>query len=346
MKRPQKTTMANSSGGSGMPSYELGLPVLLILFLFFMVFGGGLTYLVTAGLAPAETTAEPTGLAMVTDTIPADTPAPTDTLVPTITNTPEPPPTLQPTPYTVQSGDSCAAIAGAFNISITALIASNGLSANCYLVEGQVLQIPQPTPLPTSEAIATQAARQTEAACPIEKVTVQTGDTVEIISQYTRVPVEEILAFNGKASAVLFAGEILSIPTCKQTSDLSGATYTPSPAPTYQAPSPIQPPKGTYFRSGEEIILQWTAPAELRQNEFFLLTITDSTDGGTIVLEETIRDTRFIVPAEFQPEGSNPHIYAWKVGVVALIGEDAAGNPLYRTAASDSEMFYFAWESE
>jgi len=274
------------------------------------------------------------------------TPSPTDTPIPTITDTPEPAPTLPPISYTVQTGDTCQAIAGAFNISTTALITANGLSVNCYLVAGQVLQVPQPTPLPTSEAIATQAARQTEAACPIEYVTVQTGDTIEIISQYTRVPIEEILAYNGKPSPVLFAGEILAIPTCKQTTDLSGATYTPSPAPTYQAPQPIQPPKGTYFRSGEEIILQWVAPAELRNNEFYLLTITDSTDGGSLVLEQTLKDTRFIVPVDFQPTGSNPHIYAWKVGVVAQIGEDAEGNPLFRTAAADSEVLYFAWEAE
>ena len=76
-----------------------------------------------------------------------------------------------------------------------------------------------------------------------------------------------------------------------------------------------------------------------------MLTITDSTNGGTVVLEETLKDTRFIVPGEYKPDGSTPHIYAWKVGVVALIGEDAAGNPLYRTAAKDSQMMYFAWAS-
>lgn len=349
MKRPKKTTVAKkppSSPGSGVPAYQLSLPVLLVLFLFFMVFGGGLTYLATRMSAPEATPTNDSGLVMITDTPQVDTPVPTETLVPTITNTPEPQPTLPPIPYTVQSGDTCQAIAGAFKISTTALITANGLSVNCYLVEGQQLLVPQPTPLPTTDAIATQSAKQTAAACPIEYVTVQSGDTIEIISQYTRVPVEEILAYNGKTSSLLFAGEVLAIPTCKQTTDFDGATYTPSPAPTYQAAQPIQPPKGSYFRDGEEIILQWTAPAELRNNEYFLLTIIDTTSGGDIVLEETLKDTRFIIPDEYQPSGSTPHIYTWQIGVVAVIGEDAEGKPLFRTTAEGSQVLYFAWESK
>lgn len=342
MRRPKKTTMANPSAETGMPAYELSLPILLIMFVFFMLVGSGLTYLATRTLAsPTENSGE---VAMVTNTIPADTPIPTDTPQPTITNTPEPVPTLPPIEYIVQEGDTCAAIAGTFNISTTTLITSNGLSVNCYLVVGQRLLVPQPTPLPTTDAIATQSARQTEAACPIEYVTVQSGDTIEIISQYTRVSVADILAYNGKTSNLLFAGEVLAIPTCKQTSDLSGATYTPSPAPTYQAPEALQPLRGSYFRTGQEIVLQWVAPAELRENEFFLLTVIDSTDGGTLVLELTLKDTRYILPADLQPEGSTPHIYAWKVSVVARIGEDGQGNPLYRSAATDSETLYFAWE--
>ncbi len=342
MRQPKKTTLGTKDSSGGMPTYQLSLPVLLIMFIFFMVFGGGLTYF--AAISMAEPEAEPTTLVIATNTIPPDTPTATETLVPTVTETPPPPPTLPPIDYVVQDGDTCQAIAGAFNISMTALITANGLSVNCFLTSGQRLSVPQPTPLPTTDAIATQSARQTEAACPIEYVTVQEGDTIEVVSQFTRVPAADILSFNGKPSSLLFAGEILAIPTCKQTVDLSGATFTPSPAPTYQAATIIQPPTGTYFRSGDEIILQWVSPAELRSNEFFIITIMDSTDGGTIVLEETVKDTRFIVPDSAQPEGSNPHIYAWTIGIIAQIGEDADGNPIYRESGPDSPPAYFAWE--
>ena len=51
-----------------MPAYQLSLPVLLVLFLFFMVFGGGLTYLATRAVAPAIPTPTAGGLVMITDT--------------------------------------------------------------------------------------------------------------------------------------------------------------------------------------------------------------------------------------------------------------------------------------
>jgi LysM repeat protein len=346
MKRPKKRTTVETSStpSQGMPSYSLSLPILLVLFVFFTVLGGGLAYMATSlgGTPEAEA---PTAFVVATDTVPPDTPVPTDTQEPTITNTAAPIPTLEPTPYTVQSGDTCPAIAGFFNISVEALVAANGLSVNCFLVEGQVLLVPQPTPLPTTEALATQAYVQTQAACPIDYVTVQSGDTIEVISQYTRVPVEEILQYNGKTSSLLYAGEVLAIPTCKETTDLSGATYTPSPAPEYPAAELLQPPTGTYFSRNDEVILQWLAASELRENEYFLVTIVDSTDGGSIVLEETVKDTRFIVDSSYRPSDSAPHIYGWKIGILALIGEDAEGQPIYREAGPDSEMSYFAWDS-
>ena len=345
MRRPKKTTIAKKDADAGMPGYRLSLPILLGLFLFFTIFGGGIAYLAFAADQPEQATG-PTELVIATDTVPPDTPTPTDTLVPTETNTPEPQPTLPPIEYIVKEGDSCQQIAGFFNISMNALITSNNLSVNCFIVAGQTLLVPQPTPIPTNDAIATLSARQTEAACPIDYVTVQEGDTIDVISQYTRVPAADILSYNGKPSPQLFAGEVLAIPTCKITTDLEGATCTPSPAPTYQASELIQPSKGTFFRSGDEIILQWLAPAELRSNEFFLVTLVDNTDGGEIILEEAVKDTRYVVPQSAQPEGSSPHVYAWQVSIVALIGEDDQGNPIYREGSLESEPYYFAWEAK
>ena len=348
MKRPKKrTTIATSSSSAaseGMPSYSLSLPILLVLFVFFTILGGGLAYLATS-LSSTPVAEAPTSFVLVTDTVPAETAAPTETLQPTITNTAPPPATLVPTPYTVQSGDTCPAIASFFNISVEALVAANNLSVNCFLVEGQVLSVPQPTPLPTTEALATQYAIQTATACPIEYVTVQSGDTIEIISQFKGVPVADILEYNGKVSNMLYAGEVLGIPTCKQTADAAtGATYTPSPAPDYPAVELLQPAAGAYFGRNDEVILQWLASSELRNNEYFLVTIIDSTNGGAIVLEETVKDSRFIVPSSYQPAGNTPHVYSWKIGILALIGEDAEGLPVYREAGPDSEMYYFAWE--
>lgn len=345
MRRPKKTTVAKNPEESGMPDYSFSLPVLLGLFLFFTIFGGGIAYLAFSTTAPTEEAQGGSTVIFFTETIAPDTPSPTDTLAPTITNTPEPQPTLEPIPYVVQDGDNCSGIAGTFNISLTALISANDLSAtSCNIIPGQTLLVPQPTPIPTTEALATVAARQTEQACPIDYVYVQAGETIEEIAQFVRVPAQEILDFNGKTSSTLFEGEALAIPTCKITSDLSGATYTPSPAPTYQAPSLVQPAKGEYFEGNDEIILQWTAPAELRNNEYFLITIIDNTAGGTVVLEDIVKDTRYVMPATAQPDDGGPHIFAWKISVIAFIGEDDQQNPVYRDSSLDSDMYYFAWE--
>jgi LysM repeat protein len=323
-------------------TYNLNLPVLLLLFLFFTILGGGLTYLASQIAAPE---AEPTIVVL----------APTDTIVPpTATQepepttveetTPEPQPTLEPVAYTVQAGDTCAGIAAFFDIPLTELVTLNGLSASsCNIFEGQVLYVPQPTPMPTSDAMATQSARLTQVACPVEVVTVQEGETIEAIANFLGVPAQEILDWNGKTNGLLFAGETLEIPLCKVTVDASGSTLTPSPAPTYIAPEILQPPRGSVFTQGDTIVLQWAAPAQLRPNEYFVVTIYDSTNGNTVVLEELLQDTSLIVPASLRPSGET-HVFSWTVGIVAEIGEDSFGNPTYRMSGPESEIYYFAWE--
>lgn len=323
-------------------SYNLNLPVLLLLFLFFTILGGGLTYLATQFASPDG---EPTQAALLpTNTLapPTDTPE----AVPTTTeeSTPVPQPTLPPIEYTVQSGDTCDGIANFYKIPLTLLVQMNGLSTSCIIFEGQALLVPQPTPMPTTDAIATSNARGTAAACPTEVVTVQENETIEGIANFKSIPVEVILEWNGKTSGLLFAGEQLVIPLCKVTVDSSGSTLTPSPAPTYIAPEILQPPKGVVFSNGDTVVLQWVAPAQLRQNEYFVVTIFDNTDGNSVVLEEYVQDTSFIVPASVQPSGGSVHVFSWKVGIVAHIGEDSSGERIYRQSGPESEMYYFAWE--
>jgi LysM repeat protein len=244
----------------------------------------------------------------------------------------------------VQAGDTCAGIAGFFDISLTELVTLNGLSASsCNIFEGQTLLVPQPTPMPTSDAMATQSARLTAVACPTEVVTVQAGETIEAIANFLGIPAQEILDWNGKTSSLLFEGEQLEIPLCKATVDSSGSTLTPSPAPTYTAPEVLQPPRGSVFSQGDTIVLQWVAPAQLRANEYFVVTIFDNTDGNTVVLEEFLQETSLIVPDSLRPAGGT-HVFSWTVGIVAHIGEDSFGNWTYRLSGPESEMYYFAWE--
>ena len=336
--------MSQNKQSGKMQTYSLNLPVLLLLFLVFTLLGGGLTYLASQIAGPAE---EPTPITQ----LPTDTqlPPPSETLEtapPEIVEpSPLPQPTLPPIEYTVQSGDTCAGIAGFYDIPLTELVTLNGLSASsCNIYPGQVLVVPQPTPMPTSDAIATQSARLTAAACPIEVITVQEGETIDVIANFIGVPAAEILTWNGKTSNLLFAGETLDIPMCKVSVDSSGSTLTPSPAPTYTAPEILQPPRGVVFSQGDTVVLQWVAPAQLRPNEYFMITIFDNTSGDIVVLEEYLQDTSFILPDSIYPSDGSTHVFSWRVGIVAHIGEDNFGNRTYRQSGPYSEMYYFAWE--
>jgi LysM repeat protein len=322
-------------------TYNLNLPVLLLLFLLFTILGGGLTYLATRFAAP---TPEPTTVSILpTDTLMPPTATEEPTAPVEEETTPEPAPTLPPIEYTVQAGDTCAGIADFFDIPMTLLVQMNGLSTACTLYEGDVLLVPQPTPMPTSDAMATQSTRLTEVACPVDIITVQEGETIDAIANFKGVPAQEILDWNGKTSTLLFAGETLEIPLCKVTIDETGATLTPSPAPTYIAPEILQPPRGSVYRQGDTIVLQWAAPAQLRANEYFLVTIFDSTDGSSIVLQEYLQDTSLIVPESLRPSDGT-HVFSWTVGIVAHIGEDSSGEWTYRQSGPNSEMYFFAWE--
>jgi LysM repeat protein len=128
-----------------------------------------------------ETPLPPTSTDTPTETaspVPTDTPTPVPTDTPTHTNTPTatftpsmtftltPSPTVDNTQYpgryiyTVQRGDTVAAIATTFNSSIAAIIAANGLNENGLIFVGQSLIVPvilpfvpptnTPTPLPAT----------------------------------------------------------------------------------------------------------------------------------------------------------------------------------------------------
>lgn len=117
-------------------------------------------------------------LALWNPGVKVDPPTPTPTLaaevvaasaVPTSTATTRPSPT--PHTYTVQPGDTMAAIALDLGVSMEALMAANGLSDPDTLSAGQVLQVPSieseqglpATPIPTARPRATQGSGEAPA---------------------------------------------------------------------------------------------------------------------------------------------------------------------------------------
>jgi LysM repeat protein len=315
----------------------LSVPVFLVLFVIFLGVGGGLTY---AALNLTGEIVEPTE-------------GPTPTLSPTITQTttPEPPtptnppaPTPTPGSYEVRSGDTCGAIAFAFDVSITSIILENGLAADCGLSVGMVLKIPHPTPTLTPEATNTPSSRQaTVEAC--EKVyhVVQDGETLSLIALQFEVPMEHIMEWSGKTVVTAFYGETLTIPLCLRNT-VAGATVTPSPAPPYPAPELLLPRNGEAFSlENDTVTLQWASVGTLRENEFYLVTVIDVTAGLNEELTEPVKDTKFIVPGSYRPADNQPHIYKWSVVPVARVSVDEDGNPQYRDGGARSEENFFSW---
>ena len=319
-----------------MPTFTLSAPVLIILLLLLIGIGGGLTYRLKPSGGIYQPTEEPTATATL---VPTGTPT---LSLPTATSTGLPSPT--PFAYVVQSNDSCSGIAYSFNVSVTSIIIENGLSADCTISVGMQLSIPQPTPTPTPLASNTPSSQQaTIEACAKAYHTVQEGETLSLISVSYEVPVEYIMEWSGKSVDTAYYGETLTIPLCLRSS-VAGATVTPSPAPDYPAPELLRPRNGEAFTlENDTVSLQWAAVGELRDNEFYLVTVVDVTAGQNNPLTVAVQDTKLLLPETLRPDDQVPHIFMWSVSPVVQIGVDEDGNPRYREGGPSSEPSYFTW---
>lgn len=337
MTRPKYESRRDDSG-----KVELSVPLLLVLFVFFLLIGGGLTFLAINFTQPEPEPAAEAPVETLTPTVTqAEEPSATAEASPTITHTQLP--TFTPFSYVVKAGDTCDLLALVFEVSITDLVLLNELPASCPLQIDQALTIPHPTFTPTPEVTATPNVK-TVTACEVEVVFVQEEETIGLLSELTGVPVQELLDWNGKSSTLLFVGERLEIPLCRISEIAGVGTVTPSPAPPYSPAQLLSPRDGEYFAAAQnEIILQWASVGALRNNEYYRVTITDVTAGGTIVLRAEVQENSLILPATLQPVGSSSHLFMWTVQPFAVIGGDAE-NPVYRESGPESDPRYFVWE--
>lgn len=323
--------------GRGMPTLTISAPVILIMLVIFIGVGGGLTYF---ALSASNIIPETTPIGTDTST-PTPSLTPTEAL-PTPTWTPQPSPT--PLSYQVQDSDTCGGIAFAFNVSVQSIIIENNLSADCILSIGTVLFIPHPTPTVTPEATNTPSSQQaTIEACQKDFHVVQENETLSIIALIYEVPIEYIMEWSGKTVDTAFFGETLTIPLCLRNT-VAGSTVTPSLAPAYAAPELLLPRNGEAFTLDDDTVtLQWASIGELRENEFYLISVVDVTAGQNTELIASVKDTKFIVPTSLRPSETIPHIFKWSVVAVAQIGVDEDGNAIYRDAGPRSESTYFSW---
>jgi len=247
--------------------------------------------------------------------------------------------------YSVKSLDTCLSIAYAFSVGAPSIITLNNLPADCTsLVVGQKLLIPQPTP--TSSPMPTSTLSEadvTEQACDKVNYTVGENDTISGIANAYRVSMDAIKVFNGLTSDTVYQGQILIIPLCERL-PTAGPTPTATVAPPYPSPNLLLPADGTSFTIQNEIVtLQWASIGELRQNETYMITVIDVTDGSSRKLVDYATDTKYIVPITFRPAGNTPHVIRWSVTAARQVGNTKDGNPIWDTAGIQSYERVFTW---
>jgi len=326
-----------------LPEITFSLPAALGLLALFLTLAAVIVFLVLQGGPPTETGGE------VTPPTATITTTPTITLTPSPTSTTTLAPTWTPLPnleYVVQPGDSCVDVAAIFGVSVTSIILENNLSASCNLFEGQVLEVPQPTPTASPQPTATLSdAEKTDIACETINYTVQANDTLSSIADTYNVSMATIREYNGMVNDTVLEGQNLQIPLCLR-EPTAGPTPTPTELPPYAAPNLLLPADGATFNVGNDIItLQWAVVGELNPDEAYAVTITDLTSENKTTITEFVTETSFIVPNSFIPEDGAPHIFRWSVYIARQIGnnqgEDETTN--WEPAGNLSESRVFGW---
>ncbi|MBS1250486.1 MAG: Autolysin [Chloroflexi bacterium] len=328
--------------GSRMPKITVGLPIAIILVTLFLAIGAGIVYLAL----------QQTGQVVEQITV---TPTPTQTSTPTITPTPATPtatgtplPTPTPLTYTIAAGDSCLTIAARFEVSIQSIVLLNDIPASCdTLYEGQTLLIPHPTPTASPYPTATLSGLDaTRAACETVNYEVQEGDTLSTISQNYAVPMAAIKDYNGLVSNTVYSGLTLVVPLCERAAT-PGPSPTPTPPPPYPAPNLLLPSDGSYFSLEDtSVSLQWSSVGLINENEAYMVTVEDVTEGEGRKLVDYPTDTKFTVPSSFRPTKNEPHVYRWWVTTVRQVDVDEEGNPVWEEAGETSETRVFTWTGE
>jgi LysM repeat protein len=310
----------------------------IALLLVFALLSAGVTF------AAVQMTGAGTGDEEPTITVtPSVSPTATVSPQPTATHTPLPTPT--PLSHRVGEGETCLQIAAFYGVSIQSIIQLNQLATTCLLSTGQTLQIPHPTATPTDEPTATlPAAEATRAACQTIDYEVEAGDSLFGIAQNYAVEMQTIKDWNSMTGDGVFEGQVLTIPLCQRTI-ATGPTATPTVPPPYPAPNLLLPQDGAAFDlSTDTITLQWAAVGELREGEYYRVTIIDVTEGsGTRRIDDYVTDTKYIIPSSFRPNESQAHIMRWWVETVRQIGTNSRGEGLYESAGAESLKRDFSW---
>jgi hypothetical protein len=143
--------------------------------------------------------------------------------------------------------------------------------------------------------------------------------------------------------ATVVPGLTVQVPLCRRL-PTPGPTPTATPPPPYPAPNLLSPRDGSVFGLNDEAVaLQWAAVAALRDNESYLVTVEDITEGTGRRTQAYVTETKFIVPSTLRPSDSTTHLFRWTVEVVRQTGTTSDGKAVYASGSPRSEGRIFGW---
>lgn len=276
------------------------------------------------------------------------TPEATNTATPTRTATapvalgPTASPVPSPTPiiHEVQSGETIIYIASYYGSSTEAILQANGLDENSarLLLPGQKLVIPSSGPVGGPLPGATSQPPQI-----IHEV--QSGETLISIAIDYDTSVEAILDANDLDSPdLIYAGQQIIVPLMPPTvTPTLTPTATPSstPGPPIAAPHSLTPGDGAVFQGENAVVLlSWTAPAILRENQVYLVEL--ETPAQITPILYTTQGTAWRLPAELRPSGRR-RAMTWRVTVVQRPDSASDEPPEWKPLSLPSETRHFVW---
>jgi LysM repeat protein len=116
--------------------------------------------------------------------------------------------------HKIVAGDSLSAIAGAYDVRLSALLAENGLSIDSVILPGRLLRLPAGATAPTTAIPATNAApAASDQSTTTLRHTVAAGNSLSGIAATYGVRLADLLATNGlRIDSVILPGQVLELP--------------------------------------------------------------------------------------------------------------------------------------
>jgi LysM repeat protein len=288
---------------------------------------------------------------------------PSVTLTPSATSTPSSTPTSTATPlppilYDVVSGDSVAAIAEQFGVSMESIIAANGLDQAGTMYPGDKLKIPHPTATagPTTPTATVQASGSAAGGASTASVKPSSpaptaspqplthplaeGETLAAVAAQYGVTVDALVQANQIADpSKLLVGQKLVIPGKLVTATpapTSAMTRTPTSGPLLPAPRLLWPADAAPFKGDDAVIvLEWASVGLLADDAWYELSLMDPS--GVVTTVRT-KANSWRVPAEMRPfPDAGAHTFAWHVDVVR--GQQELGNSIPIGASGATRKF-------